>query len=285
VKTDPTTIGNCLKRGAGWLHFGPHPKQARPDAEILLRLVLGRDRAWLMAHGDDKAEPNLWPTYFALLSRRLRGEPIQYIAGETEFYGLPFRVTTDVLIPRPETEILVEKAIEVAGCRDQSRIVDVGTGSGCIAVALAKALNSNRITAIDSSPTALEVARDNAQRNGVNVRFLAGNLLTPVADELFDLVLSNPPYVAEADRASLAVEVREFEPARALFAGEDGLDIYRRLIPAAHAVLVPGGSLALEIGFSQAKAIEVLLSSSGFQNIEFTPDLQGIPRVASARRS
>lgn len=284
MKTDPTTIGDCLKRGAGWLHFGPHPEQARPDAEILLRLVLGRDRAWLLAHGDDKAEPNLWRTYFALLSRRLRGEPIQYIAGETEFYGLPFRVTPDVLIPRPETEILVEKALEVAGCRDQSRIVDVGTGSGCIAVALAKALNSNRVTAIDSSPTALEVARDNAQRIGVNVRFLAGNLLTPVAEEAFDLVVSNPPYVPEEERDSLAVEVRDYEPPLALFGGHDGLDVYRRLIPAAHAALVPDGWIALEIGFAQSEAIERLLAASGFHAIEFTPDLQGIPRVASAQR-
>ena len=160
----------------------------------------------------------------------------------------------------------------------------LGRGPAALQSALAKALNSNRITAIDSSSAALEVARDNARRNEANVRFLAGNLLTPVADEAFDLVVSNPPYVPEADRDNLAVEVREYEPALALFAGEDGLDIYRRLIPAAHHVLVPGGFIALEIGFSQRDAIAGLLTSSGFQNLEFTPDLQGIPRVASAQR-
>ena len=284
MKFDPATIGDCLKRGTGWLHFGPHPQQARLDAELLLRHVLGRDRAWLLTHSDDQAEPTLWRTYFALLNRRVRGEPIQYIAGETEFYGLPFRVTPDVLIPRPETEFLVEKAIEISRLHDLWPIVDVGTGSGCIAVSLAKALNSNRITAIDSSPAALEVARHNARRNQVNVRFLAGDLLTPVAGEAFDLVVSNPPYVPESDRASMAVEVREFEPALALFAGDDGLEVYRRLIPAAFEALVQGGYIVLEIGFAQAKAINGLLTSGGFHNLEFTPDLQGIPRVASAQR-
>lgn len=279
------TIGDFLLRGAGWLSFGPHEERARSDAELLMRHVLGKDRAWLITHRDSEAESDLWQAYFALLRRRLRGEPVQYITAECEFYGLPFRVTPAVLIPRPETEHLVDRAIELARESQSARIVDVGTGSGAIAIAIAHATHSQLVTATDVSKDALGVARENASRNGLDVRFLQGDLLHPVAGETFDLVVSNPPYVPRTDRESLAVEVREFEPELALFAGEDGLDVYRRLIPAAYAVLVPGGFLASEIGFGQAEPIESLLASSGFVNIEFTPDLQGIPRVACAQRS
>ena len=281
--------------------------------------------------------------YDALLIRRATGEPIQYITGETEFYGLPFLVTPDVLIPRPETEQLVEKVIELAVSLQSPRIVDVGTGSGAIAVSLADALKghdfsraetqqndvgalvdvgtgsgaisvslahalkghdfsraetqqndvgalapagrpSTTITATDLSAPALTIARENATRNQTTLRFLQGDLLTPVADEQFEIVVSNPPYVPDPDRPTLAVEVRDHEPALALFAGQDGLDIYRRLIPQAFAHLVPGGFLVLEIGYNQSPAIHDLLAVSGFQNIEFLPDLQQIPRVAVAQR-
>ena len=170
-----------------------------------------------------------------LLRRRATGEPIQHITGETEFYGLPFRVTPDVLIPRPETEHLVEHVIALAAQFHSPRIVDVGTGSGAIAIALAHALNEAQLTAIDISDSALAIARENAERNGVasRIRFHEGNLLEPVAGERFDVVVSNPPYVPTSDRDTLSVEVRSFEPALALFAGEDGLDLYRQLIPAA----------------------------------------------------
>ena len=219
-----------------------------------------------------------------LVERRCAGEPIQYIIGETEFYGLPFHVTRDVLIPRPETEHLVEKVLSLAVRFPATRIVDVGTGSGAIAVTLAHKLPQARITAVDLSARALAVAEGNAKRNGVDLRFLEGDLLAPVAEERFDIVVSNPPYVAATDRDTLSVEVREYEPALALFAGDDGLEIYRRLIPAAFAVLVPGGFLLLEIGFGQSPIIAALIASAGFAQIEFTPDLQGIPRVACARR-
>ena len=214
-------------------------------------------------------------------------EPIQYITGECEFYGLPLKVTRDVLVPRPETEHLVEKVIELAQCFAAPRIVDIGTGSGAIAVALAHKLAAGAISATDLSQAALSVARANAALNGVRerIRFLHGDLLGPLAGEQFEIVASNPPYVPNTDRALIAVEVREYEPALALFGGQDGLDVYRRLIPAAHSALVPGGFIALEIGFTQAEAIERLLASNGFEAIEFTPDLQGIPRVASAQRS
>lgn len=269
------------------LSEGPHPERARLDAEALLRHLLGCDRAFLLTHGQDVLGAESAVRYDVLLGRRLAGEPIQYITAEVEFYGLPFRVTRDVLIPRPETEHLVERAIELAAGLAQPRIVDVGTGSGAIAVALAAGLPHAAIPAIDVSAAALGVARGNAERNGVagRIRFLEGDLLGPVATEKFDLVVSNPPYVPESDRGSLAVEVREYEPALALFGGEDGLDAYRRLIPAAHTVLVPGGWIALEIGYEQDAAIRELLAKAGFERTGFTADLQGIPRVVHARRS
>jgi release factor glutamine methyltransferase len=205
--------------------------------------------------------------------------------GETEFYGLPFHVNRSVLIPRPETEHVVETVLSLAGRFERLRIVDVGTGSGAIAVALSCKLRDAAITAIDLSAPALEVARGNAKRNRVetNLRFLEGNLLAPVFGEQFEIVVSNPPYVSESDRGSLSVEVREFEPALALFAGS-GLEVYRRLIPEARAVLVPGGFLALEVGYGQDKDVAGLLTEVGFEQIEFTADLQGIPRVAVGRR-
>jgi release factor glutamine methyltransferase len=282
---------------------GPHPERARRDAEELFLHILregARDKnnAWMVSHGITKDINSAWlaahrdtPTNLAvsarlrdLVERRRGGEPIQYLMGETEFYGLPFHVTRDVLIPRPETEHLIEKVIELALDFPGPRIVDIGTGSGCITVALAHHLPQAQITSIDLSASALAVARKNAKRNEVTVSFLEGDLLSPVAGEQFDFVVSNPPYVPSTDRASLSVEVRDFEPAMALFAGDDGLEVYRSLIPAAFDVLVPGGFLLLEIGYGQSTAVAELLSRSGFAQIEFTPDLQGIPRVACAQR-
>jgi release factor glutamine methyltransferase len=274
------------------LAASPHALRARRDAETLLLCVLQkihpeRNRAWLIAHDDSVATTEVSAEFRALVERRRTGEPIQYIVGETEFYGLPFTVNRAVLIPRPETEHLVEKALALAANFAHPRIADVGTGSGAIAVALAHALPQASIAAIDLSAAALAVAQTNAARNGVagRLRFFSGDLLAPVSGERFDLLVSNPPYVPERDRQSLAVEVREFEPGQALFAGADGLEIYRRLIPAARAALIEGGFVALEIGYGQRAAIEKLLAEAGFEQIEFTADLQGIPRVASARRA
>ena len=292
-----------------------------------------------MTHLDEELAAHTATRYTELLERRGNGEPVQYVTGETEFYGLPFRVTRDVLIPRPETEHLVERVLELASDFPRPRIVDVGTGSGCIAVALAHSLQlqagrsvkgtgfssvkntafspvrgtglspvkgtgfspyinptksagalapeedlSDVVTAIDLSASALALARENAERNGVSIRFLQGDLLAPVSGEQFEIVVSNPPYVPSADRDTLSVEVREYEPAMALFAGDDGLEVYRRLIPAAFDALVPGGFVLLEIGYGQSPAIAELLTRSGFAQIEFTSDLQSIPRVACARR-
>jgi release factor glutamine methyltransferase len=277
-------ISSFVLHGTVRLNSGPHPERARTDAELLLLHILGKDKAWLMTHLDMELAANLAARYIELLERRGNGEPVQYITGETEFYGLPFRVTRDVLIPRPETEHLVEKVIELAVLFPAPRVVDIGTGSGCIAVTLACHLPQAHITTIDLSAAALAIAEENAKRNEVAIRFLEGDLLAPVAGEHFDFVVSNPPYVPNSDRATLSVEVRDYEPALALFAGDDGLEVYRNLIPAAFDALNPGGFLLLEIGYSQSSAIADLLSRSGFAQIEFTPDLQGIPRVACARR-
>ncbi|MGO9340488.1 MAG: peptide chain release factor N(5)-glutamine methyltransferase [Terracidiphilus sp.] len=304
-----------LFQGAGRLLFGPHPDRARADAESLLMHLLRIDRTWLLTHPDFEAGSELWKSYFEFLQRRCLGEPIQYITGETEFYGLPLFVTPDVLIPRPETEHLVEKAIELAmtlnrsvtghdlsraeGSTKQNRalapaesgsdfpfILDVGTGSGAIAVALAHQLPHARITALDVSPAALAIASENAARNAVSgrIRFLESDLLAAVANERFEMVVSNPPYVPTRDRDSLSVEVRDHEPALALFAGDDGLDVIRRLIPEAFAVLQPSGFLLMEIGYGQSDAVAELLRNAGFARIEFVPDLQGIPRVASGQK-
>ena len=275
-----------LDKGAASLRAGPHPEKARRDAELLLLYAAGLSRSAFLARPNDEVDLAAATHFAVLLERRLEGDPIQYIIGACEFYGLPFRVTSDVLIPRPETEHLVECVLELAALFAEPRIIDVGTGSGAIAVALAHKLPNAHIAATDVSEAALDLARENAVRNGVGVRirFLRGDLLTPVAADQFDIVVSNPPYVPTADRDSLAVEVRDFEPGLALFAGEDGLDIYRRLIPAAFAVLISGGLVALEIGCGQSDAVGSLLSGVGFGEVEFRPDLHGIPRVALARR-
>lgn len=284
------------------LAAGPHPERARRDAETLLLHVLRQNApettlAGLIAHDADPLALDAAAAFRDSIERRRAGEPIQYIAGEAEFYGLPFYVNRDVLIPRPETELLVEKAIELAQELRKTnmlpeprfpglQIVDVGTGSGAIAVALAHALPFAEIAATDISSAALAVAKRNAERNGVTdrIRFLEGDLLDAVGPGPFDIVLSNPPYVPETDRNTLDVEVCNFEPAQALFAGEDGLAIYRRMLPAAFRVLVAGGILLLEIGHSRQKAIQALLKKEGFAEIEFFNDLQGIPRVAKAQR-
>jgi release factor glutamine methyltransferase len=273
--------------GAARLRLGPHADRASQDAEALLLHVLSKNKAWLIAHAEEPLSTDKTVRYAALLERRFQGEPIQYITGKTEFYGLPFRVTREVLIPRPETEFTVEKVLSLAARFTAPRMVDVGTGSGAIAVTLAHELPGAQMTALELSASALNVARENAEMNGVSrcIRFLHGDLLAPVAGEQFDFVISNPPYIPAIDRTTLAVEVRNYEPELALFAGDDGLAIYRRLIPAAFSALIPGGFLTLEIGYGQSNAIIEMLAANGFRQIEFVPDLQGILRVTCAQRS
>lgn len=252
------------------------------DAELLLLRTTGRDRAFLLTHSDMELTSEQQATYEQWLERRATHEPVQYILGEQEFYGLMLRVTPDVLIPRPETEHLIEAVLSRVPHDTVLRIADVGTGSGAIAIALARSLPLAKLTALELSPPALEVARQNAERHGVasRIRFLHSDLLTAVQGETFDAIVSNPPYVA-ADEV-LEEQVRGYEPPNALFAGPAGLDIYRRLIPTAWHALSAHGWLLMEIGHGQRDAVADLLT--GWSEIEFVPDLQGIPRVACGLR-
>lgn len=291
VSNAQPTLRLALNAGEKRLAQGPHPERAQRDTETLLLHVLRQvspdiNLAWLIAHDADPIEPDRAAAFHDLVERRLTGEPIQYITGEAEFYGLPFLVNRDVLIPRPETELLVEKALAFAPIFRTPRILDVGTGSGAIAIALSHKWPEAIVTAIDLSESALEVARRNAECNGSadRIRFLQGDLLAPVAGEQFDLIMSNPPYVSGRDRNTLAIEVRNYEPAQALFAGEDGLAIYRRLIPEAFNALTAAGIFLLEIGYEQQEDIQALLRKERFAEIEFFSDFQGIPRVAKAQR-
>jgi release factor glutamine methyltransferase len=258
----------------------------RLDAESLLMHVLGRDRAYLYAYPELELSCREVSDYSALIERRASGEPLQYITGHQEFWGLTLQVTPAVLIPRPETEHAVEAALELLHTIESPRVVDVGTGSGCIALALALELPQARIEAVDISAEALEVARRNAEHLGLaaRVRFVRGDLLEKhlIAGPLFDMVVSNPPYVGESEADNLQIEVREHEPHCALFGGNEGLDVYRRLIPQANQVLKAGGWLVMEIGYSQEHGVRELLSS--WKEPRTISDLQGIPRVLIARR-
>jgi release factor glutamine methyltransferase len=258
---------------------------AARDATLLLLHALSLSRAQLLANPNRTLTPAEQSAYEALIRRRLTYEPIQYITGEQEFYGVALRVTPAVLIPRPETELLVEAVLSAVDPTRPLRILDIGTGSGAIAIALATHLPQAAITATDISPAALAVAAANAARHNLTarIRFVESDLLSAFTPtETFDAIVSNPPYVPTSDRATLHPEVRDHEPAAALFAGPDGLDLYRRLIPQARAALVPNGLLALEIGHNQRDPIAALLAN--WNEVRFLNDLQQIPRVALARK-
>ncbi len=281
------TVGNAIAWGAELLDESDAPiRNSRADATLLLRHVLGIPHAEIYAYRERPLTTQQTEAFNALIQQRLHGAPMQYLTGEQEFFGLPFRVTPDVLIPRPETEHLVEAAIAHLQHHPAPRIADVGTGSGIIAVALAHALPRAEIVALDISPAALVVAAQNAHHNGVaeRIRFVESDLLTRVAGETFDAIVSNPPYIAESERPTLPVEVRDYEPAQALFAGPTGLEFYQRLIPMAYPQLVSGGWLIMEIGHGQRDAIRALLQDQAWDAIEFIPDLQSIPRVVLTRK-
>jgi release factor glutamine methyltransferase len=257
---------------------------ARRDAETLLLHLLQRDRAWLFAHSDETIDEAKLHELRALTQRRAAHEPLQHLTGSQEFYGLALRVTRDTLIPRPETELLVEAVLDFARTQPANlRILDVGTGTGAIALALATHLPHAEITACDISPAALEVARSNAAQHNLaqRITFVESDLLAQIpAEQPFDIIVSNPPYIPLTDAPTLAPEVRDHEPPTALFAGPDGLDLYRRLIPAAHSALKPNGLLALEFGFGQRDALRELLT--GWNSVRFINDYADIPRVALA---
>lgn len=314
-------------------------------AELLLMHVLGRDRAWLYAHPEEAVDPGAAERYFELIARRASGVPTQYLTGRQEFWGLEFEVTSDVLIPRPETEHLMEVALARLGQRERNdllrqgrsnlragarrapvetsgggargeagalmyraglRIADVGTGSGCLAVALARELPEAGVFATDISKAALEVARRNAARHGVasRVHFLRCNLLDalecasllPLSQTggkpphsrgpcSLDLIVSNPPYVSRSEADLLPREVREHEPVEALFAGESGFEIYKSLIRQAEELMTAGGLLVLELGYNALETVRTLLDVPAWTNVTVTNDLAGIPRVAAAERA
>lgn len=260
----------------------------RRNAEVLLMFTLGVDRAYLYAHPEQEIGAEELRRYDEALEQRSRGIPSQYIIGHQEFWGLDLIVTSAVLIPRPETEHVVEAVLDLVKTErcERPSIVDVGTGSGCIALALAHELPQAEIQAVDISPDALEVARANAARLQLSkrVRFAQSDLLQAFeARPRFNFVVSNPPYVGEGEEDRVQREVKKFEPRIAVFAGHDGLDAIRRLIPQARKRLNPGGWLLMEIGFTQERMVQALLD--GWCEVHSIPDLQGIPRVIAARNS
>jgi release factor glutamine methyltransferase len=271
--------------------FGAPAVDARRDVEVLARHVLGWDRATLLLRRDEPAPGTFESGLATLVSRRAVREPVAYITGTREFWGLDFEVTPAVLIPRPETELVVERALaaldsETSATLPAAVVVDVGTGSGCLAVALARERPALTVVATDVSGEALAIARRNAVRHGVatRVHLVRGDLLTAFAHRpLADLIVSNPPYVPD-ESPDVAADVRATEPPGALFSGPDGLDHIERLVAAALAVVRPGGHLIFELGSGQAKAVRALMVACGWLDVELWPDLQGIPRVAVARR-
>jgi len=258
------------------------------DAQVLLAHVLGRGRAWLAAHGEDVLSRDEGDAFLALARRRRAGEPVGYLTGIREFWGLPLAVTPAVLLPRPETEAVVEISLARLPADAVTRVLDLGTGSGAIALAIACERARARVLATDASAAALAVARGNAQRLGLaNVEFLEADWFAGVPATWhgapFDVVASNPPYVMAGDRHLAEGDVR-FEPAAALSPGGDGLAALRRITAGATAHLVPGGTLVVEHGFDQADAVRALFAAHGFVDIISTRDLAGIPRVVAGRR-
>ena len=275
------SIAEALKEASRSLDGAGVP-EARRDASSLLSFVLGRDRTFLISHAEDMVDDDSVDRLREFVERRAAGEPLQYITGAQDFYGREFRVTPDVLIPRPETELLVEAALEVTKA-DSPFICDVGTGSGCIAVTLLCELAGARAVAVDKSAAALEIAKLNAAKQSVTDRavFVVSDCFDALdaREYQFDLIVSNPPYVSESALEGLQREVRDHEPRVALSPGPDGLSVIRRLLTEAPAYLKPNGHLLMEIGFDQGEAVRGLVDEAVWFALEVRPDLQGIPRI------
>jgi release factor glutamine methyltransferase len=283
------TLRNALASAVSRLAAANVPSP-RMNAELLLMFTLECDRAYLHAHPERELTAGEQERFEQALAQRAKGVPAQYITGHQEFWGMDFIVTPAVLIPRPETEHVIETVMQLepagGGARPTRtlRIVDAGTGSGCIALALAKELPQAEIHATDVSTVALEIARANAARHRLEgrVRFHENDLLEGLEGGAFDLVVSNPPYVGESEEDQVEMEVRKFEPREAVFAGPTGLEIVERLVPQARRALKPGGWLVMEISGTIADGVRRLLED--WDEVRITNDLQGIPRVASARK-
>lgn len=291
------SVRSLLKQGISQLREASVPSFTLA-AELLLLHLAARDRAWLYAHPEEILSAEITNHYFSLIQRRSNGEPTQHLTGKQEFWGLEFEVTPDVLIPRPETEHLIEVALDRLALRELRAgrpprltgngitLVDIGTGSGCIAIALAKELPDATVYAADISAAAVAVARRNASRLGFadHVRFLESNLFGALTPVRFDLIVCNPPYVSRRAAESLAREVRDHEPEVALYGGEEGYEFYAELVAQSHEFLKPSGLLVLELGHDSLPAVQPLLESRHWTNLAVTNDLAGIPRVLAAER-
>ena len=264
---------------------------ARWDAELLLCHVLGRDRAWLLAHIQDGIDNQSLRQYEQTIDRRAVREPLQYIIGKQEFWGLPFKVTPDVLIPRPETEFVVEAALKAVSMTLSPVIIDLCTGSACIAISLAKELQNAQVFATDRSEQALAVARENARVNQVaeRIQFISGDLFVPITaldlQGKVDVIAANPPYIPAGDLAALQPEVRDFEPEMALIAGPEGTEIGAAIIQQAPLFLKQGGTLIMEMGMGQTAALSTIVKETeNYRTLEIVKDLAGIERVIVARK-
>jgi len=279
------SISDLLREASQALRDAGVP-EARREAGSLLSHVIGKDRTFLISHAEDIVARDDLARFREAVTRRASGEPLQYITGVQDFYGREFRVTTDVLIPRPETELLVEAALEVIAHKPAPLICDVGTGSGCIAITLVCERTDARAVAVDVSAPALAVAEDNSRRHGVSdrMRFTISDCFESVDRTAFDLVVSNPPYVAAAALSGLQREVRDHEPLVALSSGVDGLDVIRRLLRDAPAFLKTDGYLIMEIGFDQGEKVQRLINENLWRLDEIRPDLQGIPRIVLVQK-
>jgi release factor glutamine methyltransferase len=272
------TVHEALLQGTRLLEDAAIPVP-RLTAEVLLAHALQRNREYLYAHPEEPLSEIAWIHYGRYLDERLNGKPTQYITRRQEFYGRDFRVTPDVLIPRPETEHLVEAAL--ARIRSGDTVLDIGTGSGAIAITLALETGA-RMFATDISAAALGVAAANARKLGAAVQFLAADLTSVIADRSVDILVSNPPYVPSVDAPGLQREIRDYEPHVALFAGPTGLEVYERLIADAVRVLKPGGWLVVELSYNALEGVRNMLAS-GWEDLEVGSDLAGLPRVLAAR--
>ena len=279
------SAGRLLERGASELER-VGVADSRFQAELLLRHALGCTRESLLARLHQPVPAEASGHFFQLVERRRGRVPVQYVVGTQEFYGLSFRVTPAVLIPRPESEGLVGEAVRELGATHEPRIVDVGCGSGCIAVAIAHTLSEAEVVAIDASPQALAIARENALRHGVasRIEFIEGDLLVPLQTRNVDAIVSNPPYIPDEELETLEPEVSEHEPRQALSGGKDGLSVIERLLPEADKALRRGGFFFMEIGHDQDERVRELVKKSGLEYVRTVPDLAGIPRIVVSKK-
>lgn len=276
------TVGVLLEKAAEELAADQVAAEARRDAQVLLGFALGVSRAWLTAHADQQADAQTAEKFEALVALRAKGHPVAYLVGAKDFCGLLFRVTPDVLIPRPETEELVDAALERLPQGESRKVLDLGTGSGCIAIAIASERPAAQVTAVDSSSSALALARENAVAHCAEVEILQSDWFSALGGRRFDLVVANPPYVAADDTHLRRGDLR-FEPRTALAAGKDGLADIRRIVGAAPNHLRPGGWLLIEHGYDQAEDCRDLLYDRGFADLVSRADIAGVRRIAGGR--